>query len=218
MEIMSDPVILSTGHTYDRSSIERWLEQGHKTCPVTGMRLRHMELVPNFALRSAIADWATANGVALRAREALAPVQPVFKWEEGRAGNILHGHEEIIWALEVHGGRLFTASADKTVRVWDIASKRCVQVGAGCAGDKMLLAQLAAAASSHCILWLSSYLCATPLHATYPYFLGAGGSHTAGPVTSHCWQPSVQRQLRLHDPGAFEALFKGVQFPIDDSA
>ena len=49
-----DPVILATGHTYDRSSIERWLEQGHKTCPVTGMRLRHLELTPNFALRSAI--------------------------------------------------------------------------------------------------------------------------------------------------------------------
>lgn len=49
-----DPVILATGHTYDRGSIERWLEQGHKTCPVTGMRLRHLELTPNFALRSAI--------------------------------------------------------------------------------------------------------------------------------------------------------------------
>lgn len=131
MEVMSDPVILATGHTYDRSSIEKWLDQGHKTCPVTGMRLRHLELVPNFALRSAIADWAAANGVQLKQREQPTPVQPVFKWEEGRAGNILHGHEEIIWALEVKGNLLYTASADKTVRVWDINSKRCVQVGVG---------------------------------------------------------------------------------------
>lgn len=86
----SDPVILATGHTYDRASIERWLAQGHKTCPVTGMRLRHLELTPNFALRSAILDWAAANGVKLPERVTQPPPQPVFKWEEGRAGNILH--------------------------------------------------------------------------------------------------------------------------------
>lgn len=28
--------------------------QGNRTCPVTGMRLRHLELTPNFALRNAI--------------------------------------------------------------------------------------------------------------------------------------------------------------------
>lgn len=54
MEIMTDPVIIATGHTYDRSCIERWLQSGNKTCPVTGMRLRHHELTPNFALRTAI--------------------------------------------------------------------------------------------------------------------------------------------------------------------
>lgn len=54
MEIMADPVIIATGHTYDRACIERWLQSGNKTCPVTGMRLRHHELTPNFALRTAI--------------------------------------------------------------------------------------------------------------------------------------------------------------------
>lgn len=86
-----DPVILATGHTYDRHSIERWLAQGHKTCPVTGMRLRHLELTPNFALRSAIVDWAAANGVKLPERAATpAAAQPVFTWADDRAGNILH--------------------------------------------------------------------------------------------------------------------------------
>ena len=51
---MQDPVMIATGHTYDRHSITRWLAQGHRTCPSTGLRLRHLELVPNFALRSAI--------------------------------------------------------------------------------------------------------------------------------------------------------------------
>lgn len=53
-ELMSDPVMVATGHTYDRVCIERWLAQGNRTCPVTGMRLRHLELTPNFALRNAV--------------------------------------------------------------------------------------------------------------------------------------------------------------------
>lgn len=54
MELMQDPVMVATGHTYDRSSITRWLAQGNKTCPLTSLRLRHFELTPNFALRAAI--------------------------------------------------------------------------------------------------------------------------------------------------------------------
>lgn len=205
LHLQVDPVILATGHTYDRHSIERWLAQGHKTCPVTGMRLRHLELTPNFALRSAIVDWAQQNSVKLPERPTQQSVQPVFKWEEGRAGNILHvgaaarpqkprralarslayavlvaqhlgappaapyrcvarqqpgvaglaacpalpaprpprhrclcwhmaclqGHTEIIWAIEVLGSRIYTASADKTVRVWDLNTKRCTQVRFG---------------------------------------------------------------------------------------
>lgn len=40
----------------------------------------------------------------------------------------LQGHEEIVWAVEVCGSRLFSASADKTIRVWDIDSRRCEYV------------------------------------------------------------------------------------------
>ena len=65
MELMVDPVMVVTGHTYDRSCIQRWLESGNKTCPVTGIKLRSLELTPNFALRMAIQDWANANGIAL---------------------------------------------------------------------------------------------------------------------------------------------------------
>lgn len=53
-EAMGDPVVLVTGHTYDRECITRWIGNGHKTCPVTGVRLRHLELMPNFALRNAV--------------------------------------------------------------------------------------------------------------------------------------------------------------------
>ncbi|KAE9613498.1 putative aminoacyltransferase, E1 ubiquitin-activating enzyme [Lupinus albus] len=56
LEIMSDPVILSSGHTFDRSSIQRWLHDGHRTCPITKLPLpHHPSLIPNHALRSLIA-------------------------------------------------------------------------------------------------------------------------------------------------------------------
>ncbi|XP_010271953.1 PREDICTED: U-box domain-containing protein 19-like [Nelumbo nucifera] len=54
LEIMSNPVTLSTGHTYDRSSIQKWLKAGNLTCPKTGEKLTNTELVPNLALKKLI--------------------------------------------------------------------------------------------------------------------------------------------------------------------
>ena len=54
MDLMSDPVMIATGHTYDRKCIETWLASGHRSCPLSGQRLRHLELTPNIALRSLI--------------------------------------------------------------------------------------------------------------------------------------------------------------------
>eukprot|EP01018_Ginkgo_biloba_P011524 Gb_10627 [translate_table: standard] len=66
LEIMSDPVILSTGQTYDRSSIQRWLEAGERTCPKTKIPLQDTKLIPNYALRSLICQWAQSHGVDLK--------------------------------------------------------------------------------------------------------------------------------------------------------
>lgn len=58
LEIMSDPVILSSGHTFDRSSIQRWLDAGHRTCPITKLPLpENPSLIPNHALRSLISNY-----------------------------------------------------------------------------------------------------------------------------------------------------------------
>lgn len=55
---MSDPVILSSGHTFDRSSIQRWLDAGHRTCPITKLPLPEPpSLIPNHALRSLISNY-----------------------------------------------------------------------------------------------------------------------------------------------------------------
>ena len=35
LEVMRDPVTLSTGQTYERGAIRRWLAAGNSTCPIT---------------------------------------------------------------------------------------------------------------------------------------------------------------------------------------
>ncbi|KAL1207328.1 U-box domain-containing protein 17 [Cardamine amara subsp. amara] len=63
LNLMNDPVIVSTGQTYDRSSIVRWIEEGHSTCPKTGQKLVDSSscIVPNRALRNLITCWCAAT-------------------------------------------------------------------------------------------------------------------------------------------------------------
>ncbi|GMN51008.1 hypothetical protein TIFTF001_020164 [Ficus carica] len=65
LELMKDPVIVSTGQTYERSCIQKWLEAGHKTCPKTQQTLMHTALTPNYVLKSLIALWCESNGIEL---------------------------------------------------------------------------------------------------------------------------------------------------------
>ncbi|KVH94624.1 U-box domain-containing protein 13-like isoform X1 [Cynara cardunculus var. scolymus] len=63
LELMKDPVIVSTGQTYERSCIEKWLAAGHGTCPKTQQNLTSTALIPNYVLRSLIAQWCENNGM-----------------------------------------------------------------------------------------------------------------------------------------------------------
>lgn len=61
LEIMTDPVIVATGQTYERESIQKWLDSNHRTCPKTGQILHHLLVVPNYALRNLILQWCEKN-------------------------------------------------------------------------------------------------------------------------------------------------------------
>ncbi|CAL5095444.1 unnamed protein product [Urochloa decumbens] len=76
LELMSDPVVASSGQTYDRDSITRWFGSGKSTCPKTGQVLTNLELVPNKALKNLIARWCRENGVAVEAAEASGKAEP----------------------------------------------------------------------------------------------------------------------------------------------
>lgn len=55
--------------TYERSSIQKWLDAGHKTCPKTQQTLAHTALTTNFVLKSLIAQWCESNGVEMPKRQ-----------------------------------------------------------------------------------------------------------------------------------------------------
>lgn len=57
MDVMKSPVSLCTGVTYDRSSIQTWLSQGHNTCPATMQILPSTDFTPNLTLRRLINVW-----------------------------------------------------------------------------------------------------------------------------------------------------------------
>ncbi|KAL3527431.1 hypothetical protein ACH5RR_012087 [Cinchona calisaya] len=57
LDLMKDPVTLSTGITYDRESIEQWIEAGNQTCPVTNQILKSFDQIPNHSIRKMIQDW-----------------------------------------------------------------------------------------------------------------------------------------------------------------
>ncbi|KAL7000787.1 hypothetical protein U1Q18_001938 [Sarracenia purpurea var. burkii] len=62
LELMKDPVTLSSGITYDRESIERWIEAGHSTCPITNQVQRSCpDPIPNHTIRKMIQDWCVEN-------------------------------------------------------------------------------------------------------------------------------------------------------------
>lgn len=53
---MRDPVVTADGHTYDRVNIQRWFDQGKRTSPMTNRTLENWSVLPNFALKSLMAD------------------------------------------------------------------------------------------------------------------------------------------------------------------
>ncbi|KAH7854226.1 hypothetical protein Vadar_011503 [Vaccinium darrowii] len=61
MDIMVDPVETSHGQTFERSAIEKWLEEGNKHCPLTMTPLNKLLLRSNKTLRESIEEWKDRN-------------------------------------------------------------------------------------------------------------------------------------------------------------
>ncbi|GMH24586.1 hypothetical protein Nepgr_026429 [Nepenthes gracilis] len=65
LELMTDPVIIASGQTYERAYIRKWLDLGLTVCPKTRQTLGHMNLIPNYTVKALIANWCEINNVKL---------------------------------------------------------------------------------------------------------------------------------------------------------
>ncbi|KAK4492469.1 hypothetical protein RD792_003278 [Penstemon davidsonii] len=78
-ELMSDPVIVASGQTFQRASIKKWLDHGLVTCPKTRNKLSHKNLIPNYTVKALIANWCKENNVELSSNPDDGSVQLYFE-------------------------------------------------------------------------------------------------------------------------------------------
>ncbi|XP_061998139.1 U-box domain-containing protein 43-like isoform X1 [Rosa rugosa] len=60
-DVMEDPVETSSGQTFERTAIEKWLADGNSLCPLTRTSLDTSILRPNKTLRQSIEEWKDRN-------------------------------------------------------------------------------------------------------------------------------------------------------------
>ncbi|XP_052196260.1 U-box domain-containing protein 4-like [Diospyros lotus] len=65
LELMTDPVIVASGQTYERAFIRKWIDLGLTVCPKTRQGLAHTNLIPNYTVKALIANWCENNNVKL---------------------------------------------------------------------------------------------------------------------------------------------------------
>lgn len=65
LELMTDPVIVASGQTYERAFIKNWIALGLTVCPKTHQTLAHTNLIPNYTVKALIANWCESNNVKL---------------------------------------------------------------------------------------------------------------------------------------------------------
>ncbi|XP_052626604.1 U-box domain-containing protein 4 [Lactuca sativa] len=80
LELMTDPVIVASGQTYERGYIRKWLDLGLTVCPKTMQTLAHTNLIPNYTVKALIANWCESNNVKLPDR--LTPVGVISSFHE----------------------------------------------------------------------------------------------------------------------------------------
>ncbi|KAL7611720.1 hypothetical protein Lser_V15G07453 [Lactuca serriola] len=65
LELMTDPVIVASGQTYERGYIRNWIDLGLNVCPKTMQTLVHNNLIPNYTVKALIANWCESHNVKL---------------------------------------------------------------------------------------------------------------------------------------------------------
>ncbi|XP_076952641.1 U-box domain-containing protein 5-like [Bidens hawaiensis] len=63
LKVMYDPVIISSGQTFERMWIQKWFDEGHDICPKTRRKLANYSLISNVSMKDLISKWCETNGI-----------------------------------------------------------------------------------------------------------------------------------------------------------
>lgn len=63
LNLMMDPVIVASGQTYERASIQKWFDHGLEICPKTCQLLIHKNLIPNYTVKAMVLSWCEQNNI-----------------------------------------------------------------------------------------------------------------------------------------------------------
>ncbi|CAJ1974684.1 unnamed protein product [Sphenostylis stenocarpa] len=125
LDVMKSPVSLCTGVTYDRSSIQRWLDAGNNTCPATMQLLQTKDFVPNRTLQSLIQIWSDSLRHSALPQHLLSPDQvlPTLAQLETDSLRSASLSKLLHFAKDSHHNKLFLAKlegfVDRLVRFLD---------------------------------------------------------------------------------------------------
>ncbi|XP_044480674.1 U-box domain-containing protein 5-like isoform X1 [Mangifera indica] len=64
-KLMYDPVIIESGQTFERTWIQKWLDDGNDTCPKTEIKLVRQSLTPNTVMKDLISKWCATYGITI---------------------------------------------------------------------------------------------------------------------------------------------------------
>ncbi|KAH1113535.1 hypothetical protein J1N35_006913 [Gossypium stocksii] len=65
LQLITDPVIVASGRTYEQAFIKKWFDLGITVCPKTWKTLAHTLSIPNYTTKALIANWCESNNVKL---------------------------------------------------------------------------------------------------------------------------------------------------------
>eukprot|EP01084_Bolivina_argentea_P069358 126216_1 len=89
-ELMTDPVIISSGHTFERTAIAEWFSDGNTINPLTGQSLQNVDIKPNYALKEAIKEY----------RRKLADELLRITFDEETQEEVLHYRHNILFSKD----------------------------------------------------------------------------------------------------------------------
>ncbi|XP_072969770.1 U-box domain-containing protein 3 isoform X1 [Typha angustifolia] len=127
LQIMLDPVILASGQTYERSFIQKWLDNGLRICPSTRQTLVHTDLILNYTVKALITNWCEENDIKLCSYVQLDRMTNPF------LTNLL----EDIRPQNSFQGSLHRDSASRSsVVCLNLAERQGHEISSGCSGEE----------------------------------------------------------------------------------